>query len=170
MTSQKRTRKPLLFLMIIFILPVIAGSLLYYYHDYFQFKTTNHGKLVSQPIDAKYLYSSTTGGDQKVWRVIHVSASVCDAQCDKINYQLHQVQKALGKNYDRVAIVTMDAQNPLLPTLQNSFAQQENNFIAANKIYLVDPLGNLFMYYPDTTDLMNVLKDLKKVLEVSQIG
>ena len=46
----------------------------------------------------------------------------------------------------------------------------QKDFVMQHKIYLVDPLGNLFMYYADTTDPMNVLKDLKRVLEVSQIG
>lgn len=156
--------------MIIFIVPVLSSYFLYHYHEHFQFKTTNHGTLVKPPIDVQYLYSMMADGNQKKWRIIHVDDGICDAPCEKINYQLGQVQKALGKESRRVGLIPM-SESMQLTKLTSTFIQRgEKDFVAKNKIYLVDPRGNLFMYYPNTTDPMNILKDLKKVLEVSQIG
>lgn len=39
-----------------------------------------------------------------------------------------------------------------------------------HRIYLMDPLGNLMMYYPPDTDGRDIHKDLKKLLRRSQIG
>lgn len=188
MPSLKKKYIPLIFVMIVFIVPAIVGTLLYHFHDYFNFKTTNRGTLLTPPMQVQYLYSGLEDGDQKKWRIIHVSGGECAAECQKINFQLGQVQKALGKNHNRVALVFIDGQYQPLKKFQEEFAQQINSNPSATrksitnkgvpvsnneiyyKIYLVDPLGNLFMYYPETTDPMNILKDLKKVLEVSQIG
>ena len=102
------------------------------------------------------------GGSKKKWQIILVPGNQCDKECEKTFYLLNQVKKALGKNSPRVIVERKSLESSL------SFIQKD--FIAQHKIYLVDPLGNLFMYYADTTDPMNVLKDLKRVLEVSQIG
>ena len=37
-------------------------------------------------------------------------------------------------------------------------------------IMLVDPLGNLMMSFPQSMDPRDILKDLKKLLKISQIG
>src|SRR5438128_2102935 len=49
-SNKKKTTAHLFLLFIIFLFPVIAGWFLYFYHDQFHFKTTNHGALVSPPI------------------------------------------------------------------------------------------------------------------------
>ncbi len=169
--QSNQKRKPQLFLlMMVFVIPVLCSYFFYYYYEYFQFKTTNRGILVNPPIEAQYLYSTTKEGKQKKWRIIHAEDGACDDACQKINYQLSQVQKALGKESQRVDVISMN-KNVQLERLMSAFVQHgEKEFAVKNKIYLVDPLGNLFMYYPNMTDPMNILKDLKKVLKVSQIG
>ena len=47
---------------------------------------------------------------------------------------------------------------------------KEDKQLLKSKIYLVDPLGNGFMYYSATVNPLDILKDLKQVLKVSQIG
>jgi hypothetical protein len=41
---------------------------------------------------------------------------------------------------------------------------------SAGRIYLVDPLGNLFMSYPADAPDKALLTDLRKVLKLSHIG
>ena len=40
----------------------------------------------------------------------------------------------------------------------------------AQRIYLIDPLGNLVLRYPDDPDIKGLAKDLKRLLEASRIG
>lgn len=168
---MQKTNKQLFIMIFIFLLPVAASWLLFHYHTHFHLKTLNHGTLISSPIDVKYLYSGIADAQQKKWRVIYVANETCDNACQQIDHQLKQVQKALGKDSDRVRMMLINTKNSQLEKLKTSFVQQGNqDFVTNNKIYLIDPLGNLFMYYPSDVNPMNVLKDLKRVLEVSQIG
>jgi len=169
--SASRSMSPkvrLTALLSLFILPVFISAVLYYYHDWFQLKLMNRGVLVTPPIGMQYLSQPLPLGARKQWKMVYVQGSTCDEQCEHIVYQLHQVQKALGKDSERVNILKI----PEVHTaLSSAFAGRgENNFDVHNKIYLIDPIGNLFMYYPSGTDPMNILKDLQRVLEVSQIG
>ena len=40
----------------------------------------------------------------------------------------------------------------------------------AESLYLVDPLGNWMMVYPGAAEYKGILKDIKRLLRVSQIG
>lgn len=155
MLVRKNTK--LYFLLLIFIMPVLMSSLLFYFHDRFHFKTLNRGHLVNPPIPVSYLYPT----DKKIWLIIQVDSS------EKLNYQLNQLRKALGQDQKRVAVIRINEEANEFTQLKLSFG---NHFEVKNKIYLVDPLGNLFMYYQSSTNPMDILKDLKKVLKVSQIG
>ena len=145
-----KTQFILLFL--IFFLPMVLSWYLYHYHERFQFKTTNHGTLITPPIDAQFLVKS----GEKKWKIIYVEEGICDAQCHQSKNDMLQVQKALGKDRDRVSVLFI--------------SRQSHEILLKNTIYLVDPIGNLFMSYPNAADPMNVLKDMKHLLEVSQIG
>ncbi len=169
--TDKKNYLQLSLLILVFVIPVVLSVLLYYYHTHFPFKKLNHGTLLNAPVDAHYLYSAMSDGNEKKWRVIYVSGEVCDAACRTIDHQLRQIQIALGKDSNRIATILLGNQTKQLEKLKSTLSQQEKKpFEVNNKIYLVDPIGNLFMYYSSTTNPMDVLKDLKRVLEVSQIG
>lgn len=142
-----KTNKPLWMLSVIFLLPIIVSGILFQYHSYFRLKTLNHGTFITPPLTLTHFSSN-----QKKWRVIYLAEKKCGDQCQQIYHQLQQVKKALGKDSDRVDTMLM-RHDP-----------------AVNKIYLVDPLGNAFMYYSADANPMDILNDLKRVLEVSQIG
>lgn len=164
--SNRKMRTKLYIVMIIFALPMLASWLLYQYHGYFRFKTSNHGQLIQPLIQANYFAKD----NDKKWRILYVSQINCDEQCKKIDYDLHQIQIALGKDQKRVVILRCDDSQKIIKQLQDDLAKQESGVVVQNKIYLIDPLNNVFMYYLDTVNPMNILKDIKKVLEVSQIG
>ena len=56
------------------------------------------------------------------------------------------------------------AQALLQPFRGDGFAPQGEQF------FLVDPLGNLMMYYDPGVQASGVMKDLQKLLKISQIG
>jgi len=160
---MKKRFKPFVILSIITILPVIISSILYFNHASFHLKTLNKGTLVKPLVDVNDLDIGKQ--HKKLWRIVYIANENCDSSCKNLSFQLTQMTKILNKDRNRTIAITM--QGPYLP-LKNKF--HEVNFVETGKIYLIDPLGNLFMYYPDSMDAMNVMKDLKRVLEVSQIG
>jgi hypothetical protein len=163
MINKSRKNRKLIYLFLIFVIPLLIGNLLYYYHQNFNFKTTNHGTLVSPPINIQALQLIP----DKKWRIVYFPDKCFDEDCKKTAYTLHQVKIALGKESRRVEVLVITDVN------QISFLQKlinKNNFAIQDKIYLIDPINNLFMYYPANVNPMFILKDMKKVLEVSQIG
>jgi hypothetical protein len=92
---------------------------------------------------------------------------------------LHQVRMALGKDADRVSLSLLTEKECPSPSVHD-FRRLVGNTGAIragvldhyveNKIYLADPQGNVFIYYAESSEPMRILKDLKRVLEVSQIG
>ncbi len=169
--QNKANTLPLYLLAAIFILPMMMGWFLYHYRAHFHFNTTNLGVLVNPPISVHEWYATNETKEGKKWGVMFVDKGVCDVSCNDINYQLHQVQKALGANRERVQVLTVHGHDTIVENLKTQFVVHGNaSFEPTDKIYLIDPDGNLFMYYIGETNPMNVLKDLKKVLEVSQIG
>lgn len=153
------------FLILSFFIPIIASWFLYYNHEHFNLKTTNHGMLVNPPIDVKNLWRDKNA---KKWQVVYVFKDICDTECESVVYTLNQVKKALGKNSERLDVKQVSPSVLFSNEQMQRFVKE--NFSIQNKVYLIDPIGNLFMYYSDTSNPMNILKDLKHVLEVSQIG
>jgi len=170
MQTNTKQRIQIISLLAVFIIPAVISWVMYHYHGYFQLGTTNHGVLLNPPIKAENLYSDSAA---RKWRIIQVSGEMCDAACIKTDYQLRQLQKALGKDRDRVQVVLMGPHYAPLQKLQSTIPGDKISkaqFAVNNKIYLVDPDDNVFMYYSSNANPMHILKDVKKVLEVSQIG
>lgn len=143
------------FLILIFSLPIVAGWFFYYYHAHFHFKTTNHGILVKPPIH-------TNRPLEKKWHMVYVPPAHCDQHCEQTFFYLQQIKKLLGKDRDRVVVMRDSSFEQVIP------CQHGNT--RCDFIYLIDPLGYLFMYYQNNPNPLDIFKDLKHVLEVSQIG
>lgn len=173
--NKRKMRLQLVSLFLVFTVPALMGWILYHYHDHFQFKTINHGVLVNPPLHVQELVAS-----DRTWQIAYITSNCSDKQSEKMMYTLHQVQKALGKDRDRVSLTFVEnkacAFKATQPFRQLLFTDvqynqlQKASFQKGSQIYLVDPIGNVFMYYPITTNPMDILKDLKYVLGVSQIG
>ena len=181
MNRHKKNIMSLIGLAVIFIFPMIISTVLYHSHRHF--KTTNHGVLVNPVVPVGNLLSLKS--KNRKWQLVYLPGKCCDTQCLKIMFDLHQIHIALGKDLPRVDLRILQTktcpiqQNDFLPSLlspqqkiqlQATLTRGSNQFIVDNKVYLIDPVGNLMMYYPATVSFLDVLKDLKHVLGVSQIG
>lgn len=160
MEINKTYYTPLILLILIFFIPMASSWFLYHHAKWFPLKTLQHGVLIKPPVNIKSFLPESS---QKKWDVIYVSSDICDQECKKINADLHQVQKALGNDRDRIVVMHLKNSEVHWPF-------DKTSFIFVKKIFLIDPLGNLFLYYPASTDPMNIFHDLKRLLEVSQIG
>lgn len=128
------------------------------------------------------------------WTLLMVGDNGCDKTCWENLYKTRQIRTALNQEMSRVQrllILTgevplelpqeLRAQHPALMITQaraSDFGKLlsqlriagEPGPLKADRIYLVDPLGNLLMWYPPGQSGTDMLHDLQKLLKISQIG
>ncbi|MES2217834.1 MAG: hypothetical protein V4501_05435 [Pseudomonadota bacterium] len=165
----------ILLVLLVFIVPMGVAWVMFEYPDYFKFRTTNYGKLMQPMVHDKNFLDATHRG----WQIVYAPEDCQTEEAGQQMFFLHQLRLALGKDADRVSLAllteracpltdTHDFRKLLMDTAQVRAAVEDHHI--ENKIFLVDPQGNVFMYYSDKGSAMRILKDLKRVLEVSQIG
>jgi hypothetical protein len=162
-------------LLLVFIIPMMVSWFLYAYHDYFHFQTTNHGTLLTPPLHDE----SFIAGVSPTWQLVYAPTDCQSKDADTMMFTLHELRLLLGKDSKRVSLTLLTENNCGLANTHdfrkltfNSKQLREKlaDHRVSDKIFLIDPRGNLFMYYVSSTPLANVFKDIKHVLEVSQIG
>ena len=111
----------------------------------------------------------------------------CDADCQQRFYFVRQVNIALGKNSDRVqriivadsktSLAAIEQEYPELIRVDSSMAQFRKALesavskpVSGNYIYLMDPNGNIMMFYTLEQAGKPMLKDIKHLLKISNIG
>jgi hypothetical protein len=121
------------------------------------------------------------------WTLVYVGDGSCDASCRGTLYVMRQTRLALGTDMERLARVFLSTGNccakdylahehagiTVLDASGAAGAQLLNQFPAgerAHTLFVVDPLGNLMMRYDVRHDPRGLLVDLKRLLELSQIG
>jgi hypothetical protein len=125
------------------------------------------------------------------WTLLYVGEGSCRAACRLNLYNTRQVRIALNRDMDRVQRVFiaegeccdwpfLDAQHPDLITLRA--APEATPLLgllpsvdgvaplAAERVYLVDPLGNLMMSFAPDAKPKGMLTDLKRLLGLSHVG
>lgn len=129
------------------------------------------------------------------WTLLLIGPSACDEACTKVLYDTRQVRTALGKNTLRVQRVYVATDRGRVEDLQALVAREHPDLKLAvaegaeiygidrqfstdgrsplknaSDIYLLDPHGNWLMYYTPQDPAGGMLKDLKKLLRLSNIG
>jgi hypothetical protein len=123
------------------------------------------------------------------WTLLYLGAGGCSPGCRTDLYNTRQVRAALGADRERVQRVFLaegaccdlgwlHAQQPDLITVQASAAatplmailEHAGRTPAPDRVYLIDPLGNLMMFYAVDARPKGMLEDLKKLLRLSHVG
>lgn len=131
---------------------------------------------------------------QGKWTLLYIGDVDCDAVCSDNLYKMRQIRIAQNEDMKRVQTLFLmqgDAVPPELATLlqqeyQNLtviplsatqasqiaplFAIDGAGMESAERVYFIDPLGNLMMYYGPDAAPGGMLKDLRKLLKFSRIG
>ena len=139
--------------------------------------TTNQGEFVDPPLTVANLGLKgpegeliTEGGSWWLWVV---SNGDCRDECEGAIHQLRQLHILLNKDADRVqrGLVTEPGVRPAIFSEYPGVQHLTGDLSALTEgIYIVDPIGNLVLYYPLSDAGKPVLTDLKKLLKLSQIG
>lgn len=162
--------------------------------------TTNRGTLIhparplTLPADIMVGEQPATEYLQGLWTLVYIGDGDCDAVCIENIYKMRQIRTAQNENMRRIQRVYLVRDEALSPELQallekeykdmavqlisaEQFGQiepffrvDEGSLLDTERVYIVDPLGNLMMRYPPDADPSGMLKDLKKLLKYSKIG
>ena len=173
-----RNRRMLLAMFAIAFL-TLGGSYLLFYsaQEGGVWSTTNHGEFVDPPLTVAELGLKGRDGqlltEGGTWWLWVVSESDCLGECATAVHQLRRLHILLNRDTDRVQRGLLTAPG-LTPALLSEYpgAQHFTGDLSALRegIYIVDPIGNLVLYYPLSDAGKPVLTDLKKLLKLSQIG
>ena len=175
-------KRELWILLAMFILPIALGTLFYYLSPkYFSESTVNYGELV-QPIivTQKEDFTIDGGGSfEGLWTLAYVS-NKCETLCSKTVKDMETVRVLMNDEMRRIqtAVVTPNDSRPtnlngkvLSVYIANFALFQRLNSFGEEAIFLIDPIGNIMMYYePEEIDIKRVVKDLKRLLKYSRIG
>jgi len=189
---RSRNLRTLAVLAALFFVPLLASFWLYYGTSWRPGGHVNHGELIepARPLPRVNL-PRIAGTDPTLfhskWTLVYVGDGSCDASCRGTLYVMRQTRLALGTDMTRLARVFLVTANccardylarehagmTVLDASGAAGAQLLGSFPAgnrANTLFIIDPLGNLMMRYDVRRDPRGLLVDLKRLLELSQIG
>ncbi|QYJ93943.1 hypothetical protein [Shewanella spartinae] len=181
-SPKSRGAKPLLILLLVFVLPVAVAKLVLSLNLY-NGGVTNKGELL--PPDTNYARLAMANPMPKHWQMIYLLPSQCDQACMNRLYILHQSQIALGRDQHRVnPIILLQADSDLAALQESEFSfttaqatEALSQMLTREEIIIVDPLGSLVMRYAQVEDeqaqLMlgkAMIADLRKMLKLSRVG
>ncbi|MFK8028014.1 MAG: SCO family protein [Gammaproteobacteria bacterium] len=195
-TEGMKTNNPKLsgyFLIALFVVPLLIAIVMYSLRDHLPTtKSVSHGELIhpAQPIKTLTIQLPTNETiDLKSfagkWTYLVYSPNGCDLQCEASLFKLRQTKKATGRESNRIQSALLTNANQvnsnILDRNQRTPVGQLLKFELEDEpdkqkqlehgiIYLIDPIGNLMMKYDTSTTSRGMLKDIKKLLKISNIG
>ena len=183
--ARAKGRRTLLLLAAVAIAPVVVSYSAYYLFPREQ--RTNYGELLTTA-PAPPLAGTRADGQHFAleqlhgkWLLIVGATGACDAQCTQALHATRQARTIQGREMERVQrvwLVTDDAvpdpallsQHPDLLVVRAARLTVEGLPAGADRIYLIDPLGNMVLAFPRDPDIKKVAKDIERVLRASRIG
>lgn len=175
-------RARLLILVAIAFVPVLVA-----YLAYFRFPAlaptgrTNQGELVWPVVPGKGIAPQLSA--LETWALIQPVDSSCRDDCRQMLYLSRQVVTGLGKDASRVTRVLLSP-HPLSAELARHLRAEHRDTMIVRSgtgipdgitrlrpvLFLMDPNGNIMMYYSIDKAGKPMLEDMKHLLKLSNIG
>ena len=183
--TDARTRRLLILLAAIAVAPVVLSYLAYYVMP--RDARVNYGTLLPTPPFAAIAGTQLEGapfasvGLRGRWITLFVGSGACDAACSDALYAMRQARTIQNAERDRVLRVWLIvddrtpapgvlAEHPDLMTARVASSVASRLPEGADRIYLIDPLGNFVLAWPTRPDIKAMAKDLGRLLRASRIG
>jgi cytochrome oxidase Cu insertion factor (SCO1/SenC/PrrC family) len=158
--------------------------------------TSNYGELIQPPrpiADLPLIDPLNDAADYKLhgkWNLVYVT-DVCEQVCRDNLYRMRQIHVGTDKYSLRVQRVLFmknqtaeqlkqdleeyAGQRVVAPENKETFLtlftlNKDDQPLMKNRLYIVDPMGNLMMSYAPDAPPNGILKDIKKLLKASRIG
>lgn len=192
MTNNGGKRLPawlqLLLLGVLFGGPLILATWLYYGGTLGPSGRTNHGALLDPIVNLQEGMPNSPLAElsEDRWLLVYANEAECTAPCRDALYVMRQSRLMLGKEMQRLLRVFLhgptapdrvfiEEQHPGLaviedPALSELLESRRPLEMSAGGFFLVDPLGNLVMYFPPEIDPGDMVDDIDHLLDLSRIG
>jgi hypothetical protein len=173
----------------VFFGPLLFAAWLYFQGDLIQPSSrTNHGALLEPIISLtdELPESPLHAHNPEHWLLIYMDADACDQSCRDALHTLRQSRLMLGKEMDRVTRVFLHGDTPPdtvfladehsgLITISDSsldalLTMKKPTELPEGGYYLIDPFGNLVMYFRPDINPREMVDDIKHLLRLSRIG
>ncbi len=185
---QKTNRRKFLLLLVLMCAPVVISYALYFLE--YRPESKHYGDLV--PI-VKVAGKGTNLTDNTIlrmkdfhgkWVLVAIDSGHCDEACQKKLYYMRQVRLVQGKQKHRIERIWL-INDDTIPDAELTKQYEGMYFVNAKDseilsfietkeeqikhIYLIDPIGNLMMRFPENVDGTKMGHDIKRLLHVSQL-
>lgn len=128
------------------------------------------------------------------WTLLYIGGDDCGDPCRTQLFNIERVRLTQGKHMDRVQSLYLAPASMTAREVSDTLVEYKGvkgyrisrsglDAMApgfdwgdaagpreAGRVYVIDPLGNLMMFYPQDADPSGMKKDLARLLKVSQIG
>jgi hypothetical protein len=180
---DRRQRHVLIGVALMFFVPLALSFYLYYGKFWHPGGRVNAGELIepARPTNPQFLKGK--------WTLLYVQRGRCDDECRRLLYDTRQVRLALDREMNRVQRVFIGdsdccdlkellAAHPDLMAIRASPADEpllgllptRPGAVNSHRVYLIDPLGNVMMFYESDARPKGMLEDMKRLLRLSSIG
>lgn len=198
--AQKRSRTSLVALLAIFLIPVILAYIVHKNPSLRPGATKNNGILFKPVVTlTEFDFSRQDGGSYTIeqlrgkWALIYIGEQSCTVSCQetlakarngiiaqggegtRVRYfyittgKQHSDLDKLKKAYPGLVLLTAP-QNKIDSSLAPFSIGKGHQVGQDDRLYLVDPAGNILMHYPAGFKDLGLMEDLKHLLKWSQIG
>lgn len=183
-SNPNKSRRSLFLVLAAFALPIILAKFALE-QQWLDMGVTNKGTLLTNELTLEQLGLKTSDFEQH-WLIMYSLPEHCATRCQKALEAVHNTYVALGKEMPRVFPVAL-YQNELSTEQRQKISEskwqlfampeQAKQHIAKPQIFIVDPLGNIFLSHqlPENTEQFpqfgkQILADMKKLLKYSKVG
>jgi len=187
-TEVKQNRRSLVLMFSIGLVPVIIAYVVFvFFPALLPTNTTNQGELIVPSISSELIGLEFSGSK---WSLLILLGANCTAACEEKFYLTRQTNTALGKEAGRVKriLISTEISDPYKITaildkypeleradldqlkLNEAFEKALPGFLNGDDVLLMDPNGNIMMRYSSEKLGNAMLKDLKFLLKISNIG
>ncbi|HVY23426.1 MAG TPA: hypothetical protein VG962_08760 [Steroidobacteraceae bacterium] len=196
--QPKSGKRTFVWVLLAFFSPLLLAFVVYYGTGWRPGKTSNKGDLISPVVSLPDVALSKPDGSllnanwlHGKWTLVYAGDGACDQACRDALLKTRTVRLLLGKDTTRVQraflyggtccdqqyfaseqpdVIVARADDVSGKRLLNLFPQYGGPAMQAQRIYIIDPLGNLMMSYRPGADARDLHEDLKKLLSLSHIG
>lgn len=199
-TPRPRSRRALIALLLVFLVPMALALILYLAGWRPEGRALQHGELSQPPRPLPDVWLRMADGTTERlsnwrhrWVLLYAGRLPCDVSCEAALDKLHRVWLAQGREAERIRLVfvvlagspaqvqqlvtahagltVVSGENTALQQLARALVSRDGTALdGRQRLYLIDPLGNLVLSYPADADPTGIRKDLARLLRLSQVG